>query len=86
MHEIKISFLRNDARDMLVTTHVNPQDVEYMVLVRIVPFAMRRVVPTFDSRSKGSTGTPLKSRIRRTYAEAGERSVIVLFTTLERVR
>lgn len=73
-------------RDMLVTTHVSPQDVDYMVLVRIIPFAMRRVVPTFDPRSKGSTSTPLKSRIRQTYAETGERSVIVLFTTLEPVR
>lgn len=44
MHEIKISFLRNDATDTPLKTHVSPQDEDYMVLVQIVPFAMGRVI------------------------------------------
>lgn len=44
MDEIKISFLRNDATDTSLRTYMSPQDEDYMVLVRIAPFAIGRVV------------------------------------------
>jgi len=41
VHEIKISFIRNDATDTPLRMHVSPQDEAYMVLVRIVLFIGR---------------------------------------------
>jgi len=79
--EIKISFLRNDARDTPVTIHVGPQDASSLHFP-----SLRDGKGGPDPSSKDSAGTPLESRIRRTYADAGGRSVIVLFTTLGPVR
>jgi len=53
VHGIKISFIRNDATDTPLRMHVSPQDEAYMVLVRIVLFAIGRVVSTPSRRVRG---------------------------------